>query len=671
MTSLIWSLVAIESGAQPNDEVVLDLREPITLQALVDYTSREFGINLLYEPGVVSGSVRLQTQGPIPRDALWGILNASMQLHGYVIADLDVPGFKQITQIENVKPAIRRFRADGADDGRPATADELVVEAVKLTDLQPSAAVRLVAPVLTSQANVVFTAEEQRTILLADERSRVEQAVALIQLVEGAKGDSNIRTLTLRHALVQDVANTVLEVMSAKLQGDGLFRQIEGLRVLPDVRTNQIVITAADPRLLDDAVRLATLLDTEVTSPVPPVRRYKLTNTTAVDLLRTLKAVSGGDADPFDELGAAEPGLAFGGREETTDSGGELGQNGGRGPNSFGEGRAATLTVETSFSEGQLNGADVTLAADVNTNSIIVVADPATQEIYAGLIELLDERRPQVQIEATLVSLNTTNDYTLGVEFGIDAGLEGDAQLITFSSFGISTIDPLTAGLTPTVASGLTSALLDADFAEVVLRAFEEDGNSRVLSAPTLLVNDNERGRLRSLTEEPTTSITQGEVSDQISFREYVEAGTTIDVVPHISEGGYLQLEYRVEVNSFLPADATLAALGVPPPRQTDALQSRVTIPDGFTIIVGGLTRRDESEIISKVPILGDVPLLGELFKQTSRDSNKSTLFVFLRPTILADDDFADLRGLSETKLRDAGLPGNEPYDEPDLILGE
>ncbi|MEM8782385.1 MAG: secretin N-terminal domain-containing protein [Planctomycetota bacterium] len=651
--------------AENRDEaetIELDLREPIELQTLMDYAAREYGYHLLYEPGVLSGSVRLQTQGPIPRDALPGMLNAALRLHGYAMVDLDVPGFKRVARVDDVKPAL-------PDVAEPAASNDLVVQAVKLSAMETNAAVELVTPVLTSPANVVFVSDQQQTLLLADERERIERALSLIAMVENAEAPVAVRTVILRHALARDVANTVREVLVSKLQGAGKFRQVEGLRVLADVRTNQVVISA-HAGALDEALKLVASLDTEVMSQVTPVRRYKLTNTTARDLLATLRAVSGeGSDDPFgfgDGDAQEGLGLSFGERDDESFArqfGGPEGRNprGARG--------TVNVTVDTNLEADRLSGDGVTLAADINTNSIIVVADPATQEIYANLIELLDERRPQVQIEATLVSLNTTNDYTLGVEFGFQNGLDGDAQLITFGSFGISTVDAATGGLTPTVNSGLTSALLDASFAEVVIQAFEQDANSRVLSAPTLLVNDNERGRLQSLTEEPTVTITQGEVSDQISFREYVEAGTTIDVIPNISEGGYLQLEYRVEVNTFLPSDPALAAAGVPPPRQTDSLQSRVTIPNGHTIVVGGLTSQDDSETVSKIPLLGDLPIIGVLFRQTTTNDERGTLFVFLRPTILADDDFADLRGLSDGKLREAGLPSNEPYDEPDLIL--
>ncbi|MEO1236605.1 MAG: secretin N-terminal domain-containing protein [Planctomycetota bacterium] len=633
------------------------------MQTLVDFAARELGFNLMYEPGVLQGAVRVQleTNMPIDRRMLRSILDTALRIRGYAAVDLDAPGFKRIARIDQAVPAIPPDLR-----GRAAMGDTVVVRAIRLDVMTAAEAVELVGPVLSSPAHVVHQSEPQRTLLLVDTAERIRRAEALIRRVEGVESGLVIRTVRLEHALARDVANTVRDVITAKMVGAGQVKQADSLRVLADNRTNQVVISMGRG-FWDEAEALIRVLDSEVKSRVTPVKRYKLTNTTARGMLRTLEAVAGGHSNPFDELRRSlDQGLGFepGGHGDTgrLSSDAPFPGSGGNDEQTVGPG---AVGVEA---DG-LNRANLTLAADVNTNSIIVVADPATQEIYAGLIELLDERRPQVQIEATLVSLNTTNDYALGVEFGVEGSLDEPSRLITFSSFGISTVDPVTGSLTPAGGAGLTSAVLDADFVDVVLNAFEQDGNSRVLSAPTLLVNDNTRGRLQSLVEEPTVSITQGEVSDQVSFLEYVEAGTTIDVIPYISEGGYLQLEYRVIVNSFLASDPALAAAGVPPPRVTDALQSRVTIPDDHTIVVGGLTSKAESETIEKVPYLGDIPLVGELFKRTTTSHDETTLFVFLRPTILADDDFADLRGLSEDRLRDAGLPGNEPYDAPTLIL--
>ncbi|MEO1237625.1 MAG: hypothetical protein AAFX76_12625, partial [Planctomycetota bacterium] len=144
---LIWivSVVALSGvigwPSHAQDSVTLDLREPIELQTLLDYTAREYGFNLMYEPGVLSGSVRLQTNDAIPREALLGMLQAALRLHGYTMVDLDVPGFKRVARVDDVTSAIPDALPGGGRAGPPPAAggaDELVVRAVRLADIQPS-----------------------------------------------------------------------------------------------------------------------------------------------------------------------------------------------------------------------------------------------------------------------------------------------------------------------------------------------------------------------------------------------------------------------------------------------------------------------------------------------------------------------------------------------------
>jgi general secretion pathway protein D len=106
----------------------------------------------------------------------------------------------------------------------------------------------------------------------------------------------------------------------------------------------------------------------------------------------------------------------------------------------------------------------------------------------------------------------------------------------------------------------------------------------------------------------------------------------------------------------------------VPPPRQTNTLSSEVTVPDGYAVITGGLTREDDSDSASKIPGLGDIPWLGAAFRQSNHSRSQSTLFVFIRPVILRDDLFEDLKYLSSRDLKAAGLPENLPSSQPLLM---
>ncbi|MEL7237909.1 MAG: secretin N-terminal domain-containing protein, partial [Planctomycetota bacterium] len=306
---------------------------------------------------------------------------------------------------------------------------------------------------------------------------------------------------------------------------------------------------------------------------------------------------------------------------------------------------------------------DAKLAADANTNSLIVIAPPATQRIIGELIGRLDQRRPQVQVEVTIVSLDTSDGYSFGVNFAADADVGGDGELITFGSFGVSGVDPIGPGLTPTVGAGGTVALLSPDVADVVLQALSTSSRSRLVSMPQILVNDNATGRLSSVSQEPFAVVLDG-VSDvsRTSLGGLAEAGTTILVEPHISEDDYLQLDYEIELSSFTGAGT---AEGLPPPSQSSTVSSAVTIPDAHTIVVGGLSSRSIVENVSGIPILRDIPLVNWVFGSRSSTTNDSTLFVFITPTILRADRFEDLKYLSDQKLNEADLPGPFPTSEP------
>ena len=304
---------------------------------------------------------------------------------------------------------------------------------------------------------------------------------------------------------------------------------------------------------------------------------------------------------------------------------------------------------------------NATVAADVNTNSIIVIAPPQVQTMYADLINRLDERRPQVQIECTIVTLDTSDGFSFGVDIGHLGGFD-NSKLLSLSSFGVSTADPATGRLTPVNAPGGTFALLSPRIADVVLRALATNNRARFLSAPQLLVNDNGKGKLESVAQEPFAVILDASTNQSLtSLGGLASAGTSITVEPHISEADYLQLAYSIELSNFTGA----AQNGLPPPSQKNAVDSSVTIPDGYTIVVGGLTTKNYTTAVNTIPVLGDIPLLKYLFGTRSKDTSDSTLFVFIKPVILRDDQFEDLKYLSSKSTQAAGIGGDFPQSEP------
>ena len=196
----------------------------------------------------------------------------------------------------------------------------------------------------------------------------------------------------------------------------------------------------------------------------------------------------------------------------------------------------------------------------------------------------------QVLIEAFIVEITTTDNFELGVEL---EELNSTGLASTF--FNLSRTNPSTGDREIIVSAGGTAAILDPDRFNVLIKALKSDGNVTIQSTPKLLINDNATGTINSVAEEPYEQVNASDTVATTSFGGYVEAGTQFTISPHISEKDYLRVEYHIILNDFgvRSIDRT-----IPPPRSTTSIQSEATIPDGFTIVVGGLQTVDENETI-------------------------------------------------------------------------
>jgi general secretion pathway protein D len=277
-------------------------------------------------------------------------------------------------------------------------------------------------------------------------------------------------------------------------------------------------------------------------------------------------------------------------------------------------------------------------------------------------VRQIDRRRPQVQIEAVLVELSADDNLNLGIELeSWQPGTHGETTTLFFTSFGLSTIDPNTGQRTLIAQPGVGAAILRPDEVPFVLSALQATGKASIMSYPKVLVNDNVAGTISSIREEPYTQVNASNTVATTSFGGYIQAGIQFGVVPHISENNYLRLEYQVQLNSFVGSPTTTVSGTLPPARDTNTVQSEVTVPDNHTIIIGGLQRQLQGQSVRKVPLLGDIPGVGLLFQTLNKTSRTVTLYFFLRPQILRDDRFLDLKLISQQAADRAEIGGQWP----------
>ncbi|WP_372897524.1 secretin N-terminal domain-containing protein [Stieleria sp.] len=556
-----------------------------------------------------------------------------------------------------------------------------------------------------------------RRVIVAGRKDLVAAAIGLLERL-----DSGTEFLTRVYRLEYIGASRLDNLIRGfvEMPGEGNRRtESRSIETTIDEEGNLLVVRAG-AEVHQQIETLLKELDQPVDSDESPIRFYKLKNATAMEVLYSLLALqeaagsgvaqAGGlGAGAFGTLGGANmggisPAMGFGGNpmgaagagvnsmfqggrsraQQRLDElgGGSFGVAGQNLSNNMTSSRVpnqnAALGSMAGIGAGGFGGggygagggaAVATLpggarvSADVATNSLIVFAPSNVQSLYEKLIRSLDQRRPQVLIQADILAIDTSDNFSLGVEIS-GSDREGSKRLFEFTSFGLSEVDPTTGALSINPSLGFNGVLVDPEVADVIVQALSRHRRGRVLSSPKVLVNDNQTGTLNSISSIPFQAFSQGETTTLTGLGGNQEAGTTISVTPHINEDDHLQLEFDVEFSTFIGT----ASDNLPPPRQIDRVGSVVTIPDGKTIVVGGLKRTLEGNSFTGVPWLEKIPVIRDLTSLRSEEQTTTSFFLFIRPRILRDSQFRDLQFLSDLETQDAQLPADYPVSRPLLV---
>jgi type II secretory pathway component GspD/PulD (secretin) len=293
---------------------------------------------------------------------------------------------------------------------------------------------------------------------------------------------------------------------------------------------------------------------------------------------------------------------------------------------------------------------DVFVTADERNNQLVVKAPRRIHPQFDRLIQKLDIRRAQVYLDVKIVDASANDSVRLAIESQL-INANGTGGVIRSSwagspasgSVGTNPASILTAPIVAgTLGSpgGIVAALIKSDQVPLVLTAIAKDTTSRLIASPQILVDDNEEAEVSSTLGQPTTTQTQNTTGQPTtSFSGFEKAGPKLTVKPQISSGDYLRLKYSVELSNF---QGTVAAgSSVPPAKQESTIKAdSVTIPSDATIVVGGLTQETDANTVNKVPFFGDIPIVGQLFRDDSKEKNRRAIYVFITPRIMRDVNF-------------------------------
>lgn len=419
-------------------------------------------------------------------------------------------------------------------------------------------------------------------------------------------------------------------------------------KIIADPRTNALIVYAVESDM-NQIKRLVGALDSEVKDPLGNIRIYFLKNTNAKDLQETLQDVIG--------QGSSARGSRPSGARASN----------GQGPS-------------TTDARGQ----EVSIVADENNNALIITASKTRYEEVEDIIRKLDQRRPQVLVQAAIAELSDSDVRNIGVEITAIEGGSGSGYRGAFASgFGLSSVQVSSAN--SNISSLTRVPLLSNGQINVnggVFGVFDNDLNvpflvsllktktkSNLVSVPSVLTNDNEESRIEVGRQVGTADFnTSAAGTDNVGFGGYEEAKIELVISPHISNDNYLRLEVELTVDAFV---GQRVSAQIPPDKTSRKLVGSVTLPSGKTVVIGGLVQDNDTETEQAVPFLSDIPLLGELFKRTETVKEKTTLYVFITPTI-----FTTFEGLEEVsydkKLEIQRLDGQvrlvDPHFRPILI---
>jgi general secretion pathway protein D len=619
---LLPGLPAASQTRQQDGPTITPNYKDADLSQIIQAVSEVTGKNFIIDPRV-NAKVTMLSATPMSPAAFYEAFLAVLQVYGYVA----VPAGKVIKIIPNTDQ--RQVPANDLPSSVSATSDEIVTQVMSLKNVSAAALVPMLRPLMPQYAQLA-PYPSGNMLIISDRASNVHRLMRIIERLDQS-GDEPIDVIALHNASAADV----VRIITSLNQGAGAEGAGAAVKVVADERTNSILLTGEKSQRL----RVKTLIvdmDTPLSSGGDTQVRY-LRYADAEKIAEKLK----GQASATAKAQGGPP------------SGPPAGGGGGGG--------------------GSNVDASVTIWADIATNALIITAPPKIMRSLMQVIDKLDIRRAQVQVEALIVEVDVNKSSNLGVQwllFGQGGGTV-PAGVVNLPGAGTSIVDLAAAVLsggavggaggvtTPitssTVGTGATVAVgrvvnNGTSFAALV-QALRSDGSSNIISTPSLITMNNEEAEVKVTQEIPlitgsysnTTASVSGTTSPFTTIQRE-EVGTILKVTPHINEGNSVQLKIEQEDSS--PGAKLTDSADISTNKRS--IKTTVLIEDGGIIVLGGLMSDTVSQSEDRVPGLGAIPLLGNLFKSRSGSRQKKNLLVFIRPKILRDAEATE--STSESK---------------------
>lgn len=586
------------SASQQEESWTINLKGA-DIREFIDQVAQISGQTFVVDPRV-KGQVSVVSNTALNLSEVYQLFLSVMATHGFSV----------ITQGDQARIVPNAEAKADADSGRAAP-DRLETRLIQVQHGSATELIPLIRPLIPQYGHLAAVSSAN-AIIISDRSANIERIEDLLRQLD-QKGQNDYSVLNLQHAWVMDTA----EVLRSAIDR-GQAKGATGTQVVADGRTNRLILLGP-PAARAKLMALAQSLDTP-TSRSANTRVIRLRHSDAKSLAETLGEIS---------------------EKLKPESGGE------------GTGKPQTVLIR----------------ADESLNALVLLAEPDVVATLEDIVRQLDVPRAQVMVEAAIVEVSGDISDALGVQWAVDArGSTGGLGGTNFSGTGLSVGSVLQAiqdqgnGTDNNTLNNLPDGAiigLGTDSFGVLITALSANSKSNLLSTPSLLTLDHQKAEIlvgQNVPFQTGSFTTSGSGADNpFTTIERQDIGVTLKVTPHINDGASLRLEIEQEISSIAPTSQGVNAVDLITNKRS--IKSTILAENGQVIVLGGLIQDDVTQADSKVPLLGDIPLLGRLFRSTKETRIKRNLMVFLRPTVIRDA--AGMAALSGKKYSDIRVLGD------------
>ncbi|MFX2610405.1 type II secretion system secretin GspD [Enterobacter mori] len=582
------------------------------IREFIDTVSRNLNKTILVDPSV-QGTVSVRTYNVLSEDEYYQFFLSVLDLYGLSVIPMDNGMVKVVRS-----SVARTAGVPVADSKNPGKGDEIITRVVRMENVP----VRELAPLLrqlndaSGIGNVVHF-EPSNVLLLTGKASVVNRLVDLVERVDRS-GMQRREIVPLRYASAKELSDMLNNLNNEEQKGQNAPQL--ATKVVADDETNSLVISGTE----DARARTRSLigqLDREQNNE-GNTRVFYLKYANASKVVPVLTGIG----------------------EQLKD-------------------KAGTPKSKTAPTATDLN-----ITADESTNSLVITAQPNVMNSLEKVIDKLDIRRPQVLVEAIIAEVQDGNGMDLGVQW---TGKHGGVQ---FGSTNLPISQVKNGTIKGASFTGLATGFFNGDYG-ALLTALSTTGKNDILSTPSVVTLDNKEASFNVGQDVPVLSGSQTTSGDNVfNSVERKTVGTKLKIVPQINDGDMIHLKIEQEVSSVDASATEDASLG--PTFNTRTINNEVMVHSGQTVVLGGLMENVSKQNVSKVPLLGDLPLVGQLFRYTSEDTSKRNLMVFIHTTVLRDDDnysaatkekYDQIRARQQQRMEEQKLGILENSDTPVL----